>query len=160
MTSVKTSYYSAFCYQDMRVLQREERAPTRAAILTQGLADFAKVNAKLDPEAKLAKAQRVVSDGARRDSFERGNGPVALFIYDVIGCLPVLSQLAGWTSIAKGLKLRSKEDANGRHAMGTGYIVRGVVQILNLGPLVLITDVAVSIFKSFRTPSAESAIRV
>jgi hypothetical protein len=136
MTSIQKNFFSAFCYQDIRseCLAESEKSIAKAVAKAQTLS--------LD-------AQRGAAFGIwiARKTTPYTSHPVFFVISDVLNCLPVLSQISGLACLIDGIKKCHGEDTNGLHSLGKGRIVRGIISLLNLGPVVLIADIAVSIFK-------------
>lgn len=68
---------------------------------------------------------------------------------EILSSIPILAQISGIFSIMTAVLFLNGPDTGGRHSFGQGLIVRGILEILNLGLILLITDIAISIITSY-----------
>lgn len=64
---------------------------------------------------------------------------------DILGSIPILAQISGIFTIMISMIFLNGPDTQGRHSFGTGLVVRGILECLNLGLILLITDVVLSL---------------
>lgn len=117
---ITNSFFSAFSYQGLQVIDQE-------------LNHRAEMAAAADKEHEMPKIAELTNVWYR----------IAQVFTDIMKGLPGLGQLSGIAAIVDGVTLLRGED--GWHSAGKGMIVRGVIQILNLGVLLLPVDILGSI---------------
>jgi hypothetical protein len=72
----------------------------------------------------------------------------ALFFDNIITSIPIVAQISGICTILSSGLFANRPDIPGSRAFTNGLIVRGILEFLNLGPILLITDLALSIIKA------------
>ena len=122
---ISLDFYSAFCF--------EGHAAVHAATNLSA--------------AEIAEGQGLTAS-AIESRHRAKTANVATFIFsDIISCIPIVAQIRGIYTILSTRLFAERRYIPGSYEFRQGLIVRGILEFLNFGPLLLITDIALSILK-------------
>lgn len=88
-----------------------------------------------------------------------------LIVRDMVWSIPIIAQIVGIAHILEGRDLlHNPERTPGWHSAGKGCIVRGVLECLNLGPVLLVSDIIASIAEPIihkpKTPQTKDVLEI
>jgi hypothetical protein len=129
MTSLNSlSFYSAFCFEG------------HAAVHMAANLSAAEIAEKKD-----------LTDSAMESRQRAKTANVATFIFaDIVACIPIVAQIRGICTILSIRLFAERNYIPGSHEFRQGLIMRGILEFLNLGPILLITDLALSILRGIQ----------